>query len=112
MVTYLSAALNAGDRADLVNALKVGSLFLHFIVSSIRLMILLFYVCMLELLLIEVNFDFYFVAQNKLQDLAGKHSDVLENLTPNVRKRVDVLREIQACYLFPSFILVSDHGMM
>ncbi|KAG8376163.1 hypothetical protein BUALT_Bualt09G0034600 [Buddleja alternifolia] len=57
-VADLGAALNAEDRADLVNALK-----------------------------------------NKLQDLAGKHSDVLENLTPNVRKRVDVLREIQACNL-------------
>ncbi|XP_075509692.1 nucleosome assembly protein 1;2-like isoform X1 [Primulina tabacum] len=32
---------------------------------------------------------------NVLKDLAGKHSDVLENLSPSVRKRVDVLREIQ-----------------
>ncbi|PIN22972.1 Nucleosome assembly protein NAP-1 [Handroanthus impetiginosus] len=54
-VADLGAALNAEDRADLVNALK-----------------------------------------NKLQDLAGKHSDVLENLSPNVRKRVEVLREIQS----------------
>ncbi|KAL0337272.1 UNVERIFIED_CONTAM: Nucleosome assembly protein 1 [Sesamum calycinum] len=54
-VADLSTALNAEDRADLVNALK-----------------------------------------NKLQDLAGKHSDVLENLSPNVRKRVDALREIQS----------------
>ncbi|KAL8463959.1 hypothetical protein ACS0TY_033776 [Phlomoides rotata] len=53
-VADLGAALNAEDRADLVNALK-----------------------------------------NKLHDLAGKHSDVLENLPVNVRKRVDVLREIQ-----------------
>ncbi|KAL7133186.1 hypothetical protein ABFS83_12G123100 [Erythranthe nasuta] len=53
-VADLSTALNAEDRADLVNALK-----------------------------------------NKLQDLAGKHSDVLESLTPVVRKRVDALREIQ-----------------
>ncbi|KAL3337532.1 hypothetical protein AABB24_029927 [Solanum stoloniferum] len=53
-VADLSAALNAGDRADLVNVLK-----------------------------------------NKLQDLTGKHSDVLENLSPIVRKRVEVLREIQ-----------------
>ncbi|CAN4076800.1 unnamed protein product [Withania somnifera] len=53
-VADLSAALNMGDRAGLVNVLK-----------------------------------------NKLQDLTGKHSDVLENLSPNVRKRVDVLREIQ-----------------
>ncbi|KAI3443620.1 hypothetical protein Pfo_000285 [Paulownia fortunei] len=54
-VADLGSALNAEDRADLVNALK-----------------------------------------NKLQDLAGKHSDVLENLSPNVRKRVDALREIQS----------------
>ncbi|XP_077212587.1 nucleosome assembly protein 1;3-like [Tasmannia lanceolata] len=34
--------------------------------------------------------------KNKLQSLAGQHSDVLENLSPKVRKRVDVLREIQS----------------
>ncbi|KAI4377444.1 hypothetical protein MLD38_015067 [Melastoma candidum] len=33
--------------------------------------------------------------KNKLQNLAGQHVDMLENLTPNVRKRVDALREIQ-----------------
>ncbi|KAF8050795.1 hypothetical protein N665_1881s0009 [Sinapis alba] len=33
--------------------------------------------------------------KDKLQNLAGQHSDVLENLTPAVRKRVEVLREIQ-----------------
>ncbi|CAN4096477.1 unnamed protein product [Withania somnifera] len=53
-VADLSAALNAGDRADLVNVLK-----------------------------------------NKLQDLTGKHTNLLENLSPNVRKRVEVLRQIQ-----------------
>uniref|UniRef100_M0ZH89 Nucleosome assembly protein 1 2 n=1 Tax=Solanum tuberosum TaxID=4113 RepID=M0ZH89_SOLTU len=47
-VADLSAALNAGDRADLVNVLK-----------------------------------------NKLQDLTGKHTNLLENLSPNVRKRVE-----------------------
>jgi len=36
--------------------------------------------------------------QNKLQNLAGQHSDVLENLTPPVRKRVEFLREIQNQY--------------
>ncbi|KFK40309.1 nucleosome assembly protein 1 2 [Arabis alpina] len=36
--------------------------------------------------------------KNKLQDLAGQHSDVLENLSPVVRKRVEVLREIQNQY--------------
>ncbi|VYS63947.1 unnamed protein product [Arabidopsis thaliana] len=34
--------------------------------------------------------------KNKLQNLAGQRSDVLENLTPNVRKRVDALRDIQS----------------
>lgn len=34
--------------------------------------------------------------KNKLQNLAGQHSDVLETLTPIVRKRVEVLREIQS----------------
>ncbi|XP_010925425.1 nucleosome assembly protein 1;2 isoform X2 [Elaeis guineensis] len=34
--------------------------------------------------------------KNKLQSLAGKHSDVLETLSPKVRKRVEVLREIQS----------------
>lgn len=36
------------------------------------------------------------VLKNKLQNLAGQHSDVLENLAPKVRKRVEVLREIQS----------------
>lgn len=36
-----------------------------------------------------------FDSQNKLQNLAGQHSDVLENLTPKIRRRVEVLREIQ-----------------
>ncbi|KAJ4708666.1 Nucleosome assembly protein [Melia azedarach] len=34
--------------------------------------------------------------KNKLQNLAVQHSDALENLTPKVRKRVEVLREIQS----------------
>lgn len=34
--------------------------------------------------------------KNKLQNLAGQHSDVLESLSPVVRKRVEVLREIQS----------------
>ncbi|XP_020097221.1 nucleosome assembly protein 1;1-like [Ananas comosus] len=34
--------------------------------------------------------------KNKLQSLAGEHKDVLETLSPNVRKRVEVLREIQS----------------
>ncbi|KAI3678719.1 hypothetical protein L6452_38022 [Arctium lappa] len=33
--------------------------------------------------------------KNKLQNLAEQHPDVLESLTPPVRKRVEVLREIQ-----------------
>ncbi|KAI3455571.1 hypothetical protein Pfo_012234 [Paulownia fortunei] len=34
--------------------------------------------------------------KNKLQDLAGKHADVMETLSPKVRKRVEALREIQS----------------
>ncbi|XWS12070.1 hypothetical protein CRYUN_Cryun37aG0058900 [Craigia yunnanensis] len=34
--------------------------------------------------------------QNKLQSLAGQHADVLETLSPNARKRVEVLIEIQS----------------
>ncbi|CAL9009794.1 unnamed protein product [Prunus brigantina] len=33
--------------------------------------------------------------KNKLQSLAGQHTDILETLPPSVRKRVEVLREIQ-----------------
>ena len=33
--------------------------------------------------------------QDKLQTLAAGHSDILETLSPKVRKRVEVLREIQ-----------------
>ncbi|EPS64406.1 hypothetical protein M569_10375, partial [Genlisea aurea] len=58
-----AAALNAEDRAGLVNALKA---------------------C-----------DFFFPI-DKLQNLAEQHVDVLENLSPNVRKRVEALRDIQS----------------
>ncbi|GKV09971.1 hypothetical protein SLEP1_g21399 [Rubroshorea leprosula] len=34
--------------------------------------------------------------KNKLHDLAGQHYDILENLSPNVKKRVEALREIQS----------------
>ncbi|XP_021293981.1 nucleosome assembly protein 1;4 isoform X2 [Herrania umbratica] len=34
--------------------------------------------------------------KNKLQSLAGQHTDILETLSPNVRKRVEVLRETQS----------------
>ncbi|KAI9112531.1 hypothetical protein K1719_016454 [Acacia pycnantha] len=33
--------------------------------------------------------------KSKIQSLAGQHTDVLESLSPNVRKRVEFLREIQ-----------------
>lgn len=35
------------------------------------------------------------LVQDKLQALAGQHTDVLENLEPKVRRRVEVLQEIQ-----------------
>ncbi|XP_072999208.1 nucleosome assembly protein 1;2-like [Typha latifolia] len=40
--------------------------------------------------------DLLSALKDKLQSLAGQHSDVLESLSPNVRKRVEVLREIQS----------------
>lgn len=55
----------------------------------------------LEILSWSVNCYIMLIdSQNKLQDLAGQHSDVLENLTPKVRKRVDALRDIQVREFF------------
>lgn len=42
--------------------------------------------------------------QSKIQSLAGQHSDVLETLSPNVRKRVESLREIQVYPLIDSSV--------
>ncbi|KAK6911909.1 Nucleosome assembly protein (NAP) [Dillenia turbinata] len=44
----------------------------------------------------EDRADLVNALKNKLQSLAGQHSDVLESLSPNVRKRVEYLREIQS----------------
>lgn len=44
-------------------------------------------------------------SQSKLQNLAGQRSDVLENLTPAVKKRVDALRDIQV-RKFPKLCLL------
>ncbi|KAK7329012.1 hypothetical protein VNO77_23157 [Canavalia gladiata] len=43
----------------------------------------------------ENRADLVTALKNKIQNLAGQHSDVLESLSPSVRKRVEVLREIQ-----------------
>ncbi|XP_027333923.1 nucleosome assembly protein 1;3-like isoform X4 [Abrus precatorius] len=43
----------------------------------------------------ENRADLVNALKNKIQNLAGQHSDILESLSPNVRKRVEVLREIQ-----------------
>ncbi|PHU08182.1 hypothetical protein BC332_24671 [Capsicum chinense] len=48
--------------------------------------------------------DLVNVLKNKLQDLTGKHTNLLENLSPNIRKRVEVLREIQACAAYNTSI--------
>lgn len=42
-----------------------------------------------------IFFSMFNCEQSKIQSLAGQHSDILESLSPNVRKRVEVLREIQ-----------------
>ncbi|KAK4257787.1 hypothetical protein QN277_007327 [Acacia crassicarpa] len=44
----------------------------------------------------ENRADLVNALKNKIQSLAGQHTDVLESLTPDVRKRVEVLREIQS----------------
>ena len=43
--------------------------------------------------------------QNKLQGLAGQQADMLETLSPPVRKRVEALREIQV-------LLISVLGLV
>ncbi|XP_019173464.1 PREDICTED: nucleosome assembly protein 1;2-like isoform X2 [Ipomoea nil] len=43
----------------------------------------------------EEKADLVNVLKNKLQDLTGQHSNVLESLSPDVRERVEFLREIQ-----------------
>ncbi|XWS70020.1 hypothetical protein CRYUN_Cryun03dG0013200 [Craigia yunnanensis] len=43
----------------------------------------------------EARADIVNALKNKLQNLAGDHASMLESLSPNVRKRVEVLREIQ-----------------
>ncbi|XP_073226561.1 nucleosome assembly protein 1;3-like isoform X3 [Cicer arietinum] len=43
----------------------------------------------------EDRADLVNALKSKIQSLAGQHSDVLETLSPVVRKRVEVLREIQ-----------------
>ncbi|KOM29625.1 hypothetical protein LR48_Vigan728s004800 [Vigna angularis] len=43
----------------------------------------------------ENRADLVNALKSKIQSLAGQHSDILESLSPNVRKRVEVLREIQ-----------------
>ncbi|GAV90833.1 NAP domain-containing protein/NAD_binding_2 domain-containing protein [Cephalotus follicularis] len=46
----------------------------------------------------EDRADLVNALKNKLQSLAGQHSDILQTLSPTVRKRVEVLREIQSQY--------------
>ncbi|CAA0821137.1 Unknown protein [Striga hermonthica] len=43
----------------------------------------------------EDRSDLVNALKDKLSNLAGQHAEVMEKLTPNVRKRVEVLREIQ-----------------
>jgi nucleosome assembly protein 1-like 1 len=43
----------------------------------------------------EDRADLVNALKNKLQSLAGQHDDILETLSPKVKKRVEVLQEIQ-----------------
>jgi nucleosome assembly protein 1-like 1 len=86
----LHVALSAEDRAGLVNALKVRRFRIWVIGLCNFLACILFMCCLIRL-------------QDKLQSLAGQHADVLESLSPNVRKRVEFLREIQVDQIVPFF---------
>lgn len=55
----------------------------------------MFNVCFFFSICLDVSCMFN--PQNKLQNLAGQRSDVLENLSPIVRARVDALKDIQVC---------------
>ncbi|KAI5665448.1 hypothetical protein M9H77_15301 [Catharanthus roseus] len=44
----------------------------------------------------EDRADLVNALKNKLQHLAGQHSDIMETLSPKVRKRVEALRELQS----------------
>jgi hypothetical protein len=95
----LAAALSAEDRAGLVNALKVsrfGSILRRYSIRERGAWLVDFWYLLVFLIpcgLIRL--------QDKLQSLAGQHTDVLEALSPNVRKRVEYLREIQVGMEFP-----------
>ncbi|XP_039004889.1 nucleosome assembly protein 1;2-like isoform X2 [Hibiscus syriacus] len=43
----------------------------------------------------DARADLVNALKNKLQNLSREHTDILERLSPNVKKRVEVLREIQ-----------------
>ena len=97
----LFVALSAEDRAGLVNALKVSCSY----ASNYGIVVLL---CLCGQMIKKVGFRFVLfiflflfwgVFQDKLKKFAGQHSDVLETLSQNVRKRVEVLREMQVCLL-------------
>ena len=67
---------------------------------------MLLFLHIIDLVVVVLSLIFFFLfrfAQNKLQNLAGQHSDVLENLSPAVKKRVEVLRDIQVDYGLFSF---------
>lgn len=61
----------------------------------LRFEFLNFYKLILLFALCVFFFSMFNCEQSKIQSLAGQHSDILESLSPNVRKRVEVLREIQ-----------------
>ncbi|KAB1218415.1 hypothetical protein CJ030_MR3G026295 [Morella rubra] len=93
-----AAALSEEDRAGLVNALKASSFspYKHgFGIVSL--------VLARALLIVKNKFGFVSgqeghetMAKDKLQSLAAGHSDILETLSPKVRKRVEVLKEVQS----------------
>ncbi|KAK9026971.1 hypothetical protein V6N11_066822 [Hibiscus sabdariffa] len=90
---------NAGNNFDLGDG-EINFLLLNPNPLSFRSIMIFFFVYCALNLVSDVNMEagsgLANDLKNKLQILAKEPTDVLESLSPNVRKRVDALREIQS----------------
>lgn len=63
--------------------------------DNCKAIVLLAGMCQFREFVIGIFVQFVLCMQDKLQLLAGHHVDILETLSPNVRKRVELLRDLQ-----------------
>jgi hypothetical protein len=94
---FFNAELTPEQKAALVLSLKVSCFSLPLFpyrFCSFYYFVLNFARCDADFTM-AVCLNLLALVQNKLEGLVAQHTDVLENLAPKVRKRVDVLREIQ-----------------